>query len=179
METTRRARTWFGTLTMDPHWHSLALMRARSKHSDWSRLEESRQFGALVREVSPELTKYLKRVRKQSGAPLRYILVSEKHSEQLAGLPHFHLLVHELDADTPVRKAVLKDEWKLGFSRWKLADRWTARYVCKYLAKEASTRVRASKDYGREDDRSAVELLRGRMVVRPSVTGGKKPTNDP
>ena len=158
VETTRRVRTWFGTLTMDPHWHSLAVMRARSKHSDWSTLTEERQFGALVREVSAELTKYLKRVRKRSGAPLRYILVAEKHSEQLAGLPHFHLLIHELDADTPVRKAVLKDEWKLGFSRWKLADRWSARYVCKYLAKEASTRVRASKDYGREDDRSVVDL---------------------
>lgn len=165
VETTRRERTWFGTLTMDPHWHSLAAMRVRAKHSDWSKLKAETQFRHLVGEVGRELTLYLKRVRKRSGAPLRYLLVAEKHSQQLAGLPHFHLLIHEMDADTPVRKEVLKSEWKLGFSRWKLADPNTARYVCKYLAKEAATRVRASKDYGRGDDRSVVDLLRGRALI--------------
>ena len=179
-ETTRRYRTWFGTLTMDPHWHALAMLRARSKHSDWSELPPERQFGALVREVSRELTLYLKRVRKRSGAPIRYLLVSEKHSDKLAGLPHFHLLVHEMDAGRPVRKEVLKSEWRLGFSRWKLADRWSARYVCKYLAKEASTRVRASLDYGRGDDRSAVDRLSGRRMLISAVNGGTKGTkNDP
>ena len=179
VETTTRVRTWFGTLTMDPHWHSLAVMRARSKHSDWATLSKEAQFRHLVHEVSRELTLYLKRVRKRSGAPIRYLLVAEEHSEQLAGLPHFHLLIHEMDADTPVRKSVLKREWKLGFSRWKLADPGSARYVCKYLAKEASTRVRASKDYGRVDDRSVVDLLRGRTDVNWSVLSEPKVNERP
>lgn len=167
-ETTRRVRTWFGTLTMDPNWHSHALMRARAKNSNWRSMIKEQQFGALVREVSRELTLYLKRVRKSSGAPFRYLLVAEEHSEQLAGLPHFHILIHEMDAGRPVRKKYLREQWTLGFSRWKLADPFSARYVCKYLAKEASTRVRASKDYGREDDRSVVDRLSGRRVL-PSV----------
>lgn len=167
VETTQSVRTWFGTLTMDPHWHSLALLRARAKHSDWSELPRERQFGALVREVAPSLTRYLKRVRKNSGAALRFLLVAEEHKKQLAGFPHFHLLVHEVNENRPVRKAILRGEWSLGFSRWKLADAYSARYVCKYLAKEASTRVRASKDYGRGDDRSAVDHLSGRRVIYP------------
>lgn len=179
VETEQRPRTWFGTLTMDPHYHAVAAMRVRARHPNWAALGPAAQFGALVREVGRELTLYLKRVRKRSGAPLRYLLVAEEHTQKLAGLPHFHILIHELDADTPVRKAVLKDEWKLGFSRWKLADKWSARYVCKYLAKEASTRVRASKLYGRVDDRSDVDLLRGRLGLVPNRgMVVEKPTND-
>lgn len=172
VETTTRPRTWFGTLTMDPHYHAAALMRVRAKNPNWDQMTKEGRFGALVRYSGRELTLYLKRVRKRSGAPLRYLLVAEEHSQQLAGLPHFHILIHEMDADRPVRKEVLKTEWTLGFTRWKLADTFTARYVCKYLAKEASTRVRASKDYGRGDDRSAVDRLSGRVVVKQTVTGG-------
>lgn len=180
VETTTRPRTWFGTFTMDPYIHSLAMMRVRQRNANWAEMTKEQRFAALVREASPELTRYLKRVRKRSGAPLRYLLVAEEHSQQLAGLPHFHILIHEMDADTPVRKSILKGEWKLGFSRWKLADQWSARYVCKYLAKEASTRVRASRDYGRGDDRSAVDRLSGRRLIglREMVVI-KKPTNDP
>lgn len=173
-ELTVSPRTWFGTLTMDPHWHSLAAMRARSKHSDWSSLSETKQFGALVRESSREITLYFKRVRKSSGAPIRLLIVSEKHSDKLAGLPHFHFLLHEMDAARPVRKKWLKKHWKLGLTDFILADVDSARYVCKYLAKEAATRVRASKDYGRVDDRSAVDLLRDRLGLPNRDNGDKK-----
>lgn len=179
-ETITRPRTWFGTLTLDPYHHAMSMVAVKSRTPDWAALRPAAQFGLLVSETGKEITRWLKRVRKRSGARIRYLLVAEQHSERLAGLPHFHILIHEVDAGRPVRKEVLKSEWKLGFTRWKLADRWTARYVCKYLAKDASTRVRASKDYGRGDDRSVVELLRGRDGSKSHpVNGDEKSTNDP
>lgn len=65
-----------------------------------------------------------------------------------SGDPHLHILVHEPEG--PVTKALLEKQWNLGFSHWRLvgADRKAAVYACKYLGKEALTRVRASFRYG-------------------------------
>jgi len=165
-EFNRSARTWFGTITLSPGEHFRALTRARQQTSGvvtrtpqglsygpgrrspvpWDDLAPQAQFCALVREHGTELTKFLQRVRKNSGAPMRYLMVAEAHK---SGLPHFHILVNEADFMRPVRKAVLKAAWKQGFTKWSLVtDPRAAAYVCKYLAKDALTRVRASARYG-------------------------------
>ena len=83
------ARTWFGTLTLGPQEQSLMGYRARARLSaggtDFDRLSEEEQFQERHREIGRELTLWLKRVRKESEAPLRFILVAEAHK---SGLPH-------------------------------------------------------------------------------------------
>ena len=152
-EIQRSVRTWFGTLTLSPDQHYVALCRAsRSLRKRGQRFEElspAAQFAARCNAIAPEITKYLKRLRFESGASLRYILVAERHK---SGLPHFHALVHECDPAAPVRKRVLKDQWKLGFSDWRLAEPAAAGYVAKYLSKSAEARVRASQQYGKKID---------------------------
>lgn len=144
-------RTWFGTLTISPERHFLceltASARVRARRNEaWGALKPGEQFGYLVGAISPELTKWLKRIRKESGARLRYLLVAEAHK---SGLPHFHLLVHEMEGS--VRKRTLEGQWVQGFSHWRLVDNSkeaSAFYVCKYLAKSALVRIRASAAYG-------------------------------
>lgn len=147
------SRTWFATLTVAPSAFTILLARARvrakSRGYDYDAEPSDRRFTLLVGELQRDVTRYLKRVRKSSGAKLRYMLVVEQHK---SGLPHMHGLVHEVHADLPVRKSVLRDQWDLGFTKWKLVDAShgrTAHYVCKYLSKDAQARVRASIHYGR------------------------------
>lgn len=147
-ELQRSQRSWFVTLTLSPDEHWKVECRAQLKYGDgWSRLAEAEKFRRLSDAAAPLLTKWLKRVRKESGAKLRYLLVVEAHK---SGLPHWHLLMHEADEAQPVRKRTLQQQWWHGFSQAKLVDGdpKTARYVCKYLAKSALARVRASGGYG-------------------------------
>lgn len=145
------ARTWLGTLTLRPDQHYRALMSARHKVTrqglDFDALSEAERFGLIHNEISPEITKLLKRLRENSKAPLRYMIVTELHK---SGLPHFHVLLHEVRADKPIRYQQLASEWPLGFSKWKLVtDRNGAAYVSKYLTKSLlRARVRASQKYG-------------------------------
>lgn len=150
METDRATRTWFGTLTLRPELQHRAKLEAavyvkRRGIGDFEAMSEKEQFSARHRIVSQWLTKYIKRVRKSSGAPLRYLLVAEAHQ---SGLPHYHMLVHESSPEHPVTERVLRLKWTLGFSRWSLANEKSAAYVCKYLTKTAMARVRASRGYG-------------------------------
>lgn len=149
VETAQARRTWFGTLTLRPESHVTMVNRARvalSKQGlDFDALNLKEQFSERVKQCSYELTKYLKRVRKESGGILRYLLVAEHHK---SGLPHFHMLVHELD-DEGVRHATLSTKWQLGFEKWRLVtDPREATYLCKYLSKTSAARVRASRSYG-------------------------------
>jgi hypothetical protein len=153
-ETAYAPRTWFVTLTLRPEEHFRVLcqasQRTRERTTDeFESMDEERQFQARHREISRELTLWLKRIRKQSGAKLRYCLVAERHK---SGLPHYHALLHEVRSDEAVRAAVIREQWQLGFSTAKLVaqqdgDR-SASYVAKYLSKSASARVRASVGYG-------------------------------
>ena len=101
------ARTWFATLTFAPDFHALMRYRASARLADRGvniDVLPSDDVGTEVAaEYRAEITKYFKRVRKNTGAPLRYILVQEQHK---SGLPHFHALIHETDPDNPVRHAV-------------------------------------------------------------------------
>ncbi len=144
-------RTWFGTLTLSVDNHFLMLSRTRERISrqglDFDGLTPDDQFSERLATTSREVTLWLKRVRKQSEASIRYMLVAEAHK---SGLPHFHCLVHEVSAETPVKYRHLTSEWTLGHSMFKLteADTKAGTYVTKYLGKSKNARVRASLHYG-------------------------------
>ena len=143
-------RTWFGTLTLRPDAQYRFLLEARrvcgERRKEFDSLSEDEQYKLRVNAIYKELTKYLKRVRKSSGAFLRYCLVAERHK---SGDPHFHVLIHEMDTSRPVRHAVLTEQWPFGFTNFKLVDdKKAAAYVAKYLSKSSLARVRASLHYG-------------------------------
>jgi len=153
-ELQRAARTWFGTLTMDPesHYRMMASARytAHTRGVRWADLTDDERFRRVADTSLKEVTKYVKRIRKQSGVPLRTLCVTEKHK---SGLPHFHMLVHEVELK-PVTHKILSTQWSFGFERWRLVDfdtdpKKSARYICKYLTKDAQTRIRASLHYGK------------------------------
>lgn len=151
-ETKASSRTWFGTLTLSPEEHFRALSVARHKIAqqgiDFDTLEGEDQFLLRHSAIGPELTKYIKRVRKESGARLRYLLVAERH---VSGLPHYHMLVHEAPLHGIVSHRTLSTQWHMGFERWRLVPPESpkkAGYLCKYLSKSMSARVRASQRYG-------------------------------
>lgn len=150
------ARTWLVTLTLTPDqqnkaYYAACLRLARSG-IDFDGLDQETQFAERVAEIGPEITLWLKRVRKSSAAKLRYLLVVEAHK---SGLPHFHLLLHEADVEHPVRYRTIVEQWKLGFGHAKLVaqgeNRRFAHYVTKYLTKSFLCRARASQKYGRTD----------------------------
>lgn len=143
-------RTWFGTLTLGPDQHRLMQLRATSRlakgGTDFDALSDPQQFAERHHEIGVELTKWLKRVRKNSDATLRCLLVAEAHKN---GLPHYHCLIHETEEGGVVSYRALSEAWPFGFTRFKLTeDNKSAWYVCKYLSKSSLARVRASKGYG-------------------------------
>lgn len=182
-ETATARRTWFGTLTLKPETQLMMLSRARKRLSmqgiDFETLSFREQFAERVKQISLEITKYLKRVRKESGASLRYLLVAEHHK---SGLPHFHMLVHELD-EIGVRHSTLSKQWGLGFEKWRLVSEPSeALYLTKYLSKTAAARVRASRGYGRRDVLTDIAAAGRRenydrlLKRRPQAASSNRPT---
>lgn len=146
-------RTWLGTLTLRPEDHDMVLNMCRAyeaeRGTDFEVLSPAKQFLARHNRISRYLTLWLKRVRKNSSAKLRYLLVCEAHKNNL---PHYHALIHEPECESRVTKRVLQAGWPHGFSSFKLLDddeSSGATYACKYLSKSALSRVRASVGYGR------------------------------
>jgi len=164
------SRTWMGTLTLDPSAMARALNMCRAgvirsgkdlkpKYAkdgkpiydvfpcpDYDRLPVEERFARLVRVIGVELTKFFKRIRSNTSAPFKYLLVAEAHK---SGLPHFHVLIHEKSDTAPIRKSKLKGAWPLGFTKFALVESaGGAVYVCKYMAKDALCRMRASFKYG-------------------------------
>ena len=161
-------RTWFGTLTLNPERQFLALVQARSAAAksavDWDELDEGERFRRVDRVIAAEIQKFLKRIRTNSEATLRYLVVCEQHK---SGLPHYHCLVHE--AVGRVSNRQLAAAWRWGFSKFKLVppgDPQHAFYVAKYLAKSALARVRASARYGT-----------GGLKPAPVTSGSECPTS--
>nr|QJB21683.1 MAG: replication initiator protein [Microvirus sp.] len=142
-EVTQAERTWFVTLTLSPE--SLYRCEAIANNADvmYHQRTQDEQERARFDVIVKEIQRFLKRVRKNSKAKLRYICVQELHK---SGNPHYHLLIHEVHGT--LLKRVVQDAWTLGFSQCKLADPRTAIYVCKYLNKAQGARVRASLGYG-------------------------------
>lgn len=174
-ETRSSTRTWFGTITVAPEhrvkFSYAAQLRASRMCVAWGELSEAERFLRIANQVKPHLTLFLKRVRKNSG-PFRYLFVLEAHKD---GFPHFHVLVHE--HCSAITKRVLDGAWKLGFTQFRLVDEGKtgpAFYVCKYLAKSALARVRASQDYGQAGPRLAAQRLIGVVeTIRENVVSDK------
>lgn len=168
-------RTWFGTLTYHPEarFHrelQAATSASTAGHGEWRDLDADTKFQYMVRTCNQDVTTWFKRVRRSSGVPLRYLLVSEAHAD---GFPHFHLLVHE--QALPVTKRMLEEKWRFGFSHWRLVNSYeqkTAYYVCKYLSKDHRTRIRASIRYGRAQ---LVERLTERLQEVTRLAGENQP----
>lgn len=145
-------RTWFVTLTISPDEHARLGAIASKTVPGFFDLDPEGQFPHRHALISKEITKFFKRLRKKGGK-FRYCIVAEAHKDKLAGLPHYHALIHE-SVLSSVPKRLLQDEWKLGFSSAKLVDDNivpTARYVAKYISKAMLARVRASVRYGEEN----------------------------
>ena len=142
-------RTWFGTLTLSPERQYEALTRASVKALkrgyDLAELPMREQQMLVNAAISPEITKFLKRVRSSTG-PFRYCCVCETHQ---SGDLHYHILVHEV-TEFSISWRDLSSQWRMGFSRFKLVSGAgkAAWYCAKYLAKSSVARVRASEDYG-------------------------------
>lgn len=143
-EITQAKRTWFVTLTLRPGQRYTAECEAAKRDISIGAQPEDAQEKARFAVIVEEIQRFLKRIRKNSKAKLRYILVQELHK---SGEPHYHMLIHEVEGT--LTKAVLQAAWRWGFSQAKLADPRTAIYVCKYLTKSSGSRVRASLGYGR------------------------------
>lgn len=107
---------------------------------------------------------------------LRYMLIAEMHdgektSDEMRGRPHFHIMLHTQTIQTLVRGAIedktsewlvtkagrilvkddawLRQQWTYGFTNFELAkDDRAVWYVCKYISKAMTCRVRASYGYG-------------------------------
>lgn len=159
-------RTWFGTFTLSPEQHFNMLTRARqeaaNESTEFDSMPAAERFARLHNEISRELTLYLKRVRKRTGAPFKYLIVAEAHK---SGLPHYHALFHEKSGTKVLRYDDLKSEWKLGFTKFNLVtENKQATYLCKYLSKSMDARVRASIRYGQEASTALAQAIADRVI---------------
>lgn len=149
-------RTWFGTLTFAPEIQNAAIWEAanyaaKKSLGDFDALPEPEQFRLHTSMLQSHVARFFKRLRKHD-AMFRYLMVAEPHK---SGLPHFHLLLHE-HTEKRVAKALLEEQWRAGFSHWRLVDDSDPKrvfYVVKYLSKsDVPTRVWNSLGYGRARD---------------------------
>jgi len=132
VETVASPRTWMITLTL----------------GDGARFKISQDDSLLGK----WFTKYMKRVRKEAKAKLRFFMVVEKHKD---GTPHVHALIHETEGRVLWR--TLHDQWfdNHGFFEGHLVRdaRHAGKYVSKYLSKDLDVRrVRASIRYGKKNN---------------------------
>jgi len=181
LEIASASRTWFATFTGNPdeqfRWLSLARMNRLNKSSDFDAATPNKEFGDIVAAAGPDITRYVKRIRKESGALIRYLIVAERHK---SGQPHWHALIHEVDPARPIRKAVLKGQWPHGFTQFKLVENsGAAWYLCKYLSKDLATRVRASLRYGTDPKTTLVDrsLSDREEITTPKPLRGIRPVN--
>lgn len=152
-EILRAPRSWFGTLTARPDMHFRFSELAATRKRDFWVSDPVKKFEQVSVVFGAEVTKYLKRLRKAGRTQFRYLCVVEIHdsdetSPEFRGLPHVHLLMHEIEGLPPLKKAILDGQWHHGFTRWRVCDEDAAGYVTKYISKALDARVRASEHYG-------------------------------
>lgn len=182
----RNPSTYMVTLTFAPEVHYFydAVMHERFPHLNEELkarqgLASATLFAYRARVLGHEVTKYLWRLRKR--ARFRTMIVAEAHAESgsaVAGRPHFHILLHEVEdgtliLDTEWRPeagfctrcnrvhdkpgevcdhAFVRYQWAHGFTKVvRCVDAKSVYYLCKYVSKALASRVRASKGYGVED----------------------------
>lgn len=160
-------RSWFVTLTLTPHRQFETLAMARRAYlasGDLDREHKDVIFRKHVAQQSSEITRWLKRLRKVSGAKLRYAIVVEAHK---SGQPHYHVLVHEVIGSAPLLHRHIGATWNWGFSSATLVKSTSpAWYVAKYLAKSSLARIRASGRYGQGGMSAHVTTNNVRSAVR-------------
>ena len=163
-------RTWFLTLTWRPSSRVRVTYAAdlRLRQAGVKEPTPEQLFEARLKTMGPEVTRYLKRIRKGGHDPgdrehppsfeetvsFRYLLVWEAHTD---GFPHAHLLIHERLAGQLLKRRIQRHWWE-GFTNCQLvggdgevADLHASKaagYTCKYIAKEMPVRIRASHGYG-------------------------------
>lgn len=136
-ETAKAPRTWSVTLTFSPVHLAGVLTEAA--------LVRGRDKGARVeRAAYMHVQRYLKRVRSALRCKLRYLCVAEYGSE--TGRLHFHLLLHEVDK--PIPKRTIERLWRSNVHARLVKSVRQVEYLCKYLTKDSSSRMRPSKHYG-------------------------------
>lgn len=173
-------RTWKLTLTFDAdartRLRAVAQHRSSKAGKDFEALSPDQQFAELQAAAGPEITRFLKRLRKRCGA-VRYLACGEQHQD---GFPHFHLLLHECEPGGITdslfygrswdreKKRMVRERpplWLCGsVQKLKLVDegpdeRKQVTYAAKYLSKSSGARVRASLGYGK----SALMANRGEV----------------
>lgn len=151
LELVAATRSWFGTLTLRPHERFMARLKADAylakRGVRWLDLDASEQFKEIARVLRRDFQLFLKRVRKQSRARVRYVMTTEAHTD---GFPHLHLILHEYEGRCT--KRLLEEQWQLGISHWRLVnalDHKVPWYVAKYLTKSILAKPVASLRYGR------------------------------
>lgn len=155
-------RSWFGTLTYRPMDRFRVRCEADSKAaqggSPWHTLNASEQFKDMAKVCRRDFQLFMKRVRKQSRARVRYLMTTEAHAD---GFPHLHLLLHEYAGNTT--KRLLEAQWPHGISHWRVveaSDYKVPWYVAKYLTKSILAKPCASLRYGQPPLAALTEGLR-------------------
>lgn len=204
----RNPSTYMVTLTMRPemHYHFDAVMHERfpglasELKASSDGLASATLFAHRARVIGCEVTKYLKRLRKR--APFRTMVVAEAHKEGdslVAGRPHFHLLIHEVENGTLIQDsewrldqgfctrcnrihsdsgmvcdhAFVRYQWPHGFTKVvRCVDEKSVYYLCKYVSKAMMSRVRASQRYGDLEEISPTH--NHGMIVSSSIRGIEK-----
>jgi len=178
-ECAKYQRNWFCTLTYRPEAHFrntlIAVDIAAKAGVDYYALNADDQFRYQCRVVTRDIQLFVKRLRKNSRADLRYIAVIERHK---SGHPHVHMIIHEVDVLKPVRYAVLSGAWHDGFSRFKLCDERTSRYISKYLTKDYASRVQCSVSYGRLPDYKSERPKTSSDIARLGALASSVKKND-
>lgn len=161
-ETVNSKRTWFVTWTLRPtRWR--AIIRSVVSRAPNTVATELEFRESVFKELGSQVTKAIKRLRKATGAKLRYIIAYEEHK---SGVPHVHLLVHELTG--LVRHADLRAAWRGGFTQASLVQTLAkaAGYVVKYISKSLMQRVRCSLGYGSLEPQRSNTIARDRRGVQ-------------
>ena len=102
-EISQAQRTWFVTLTIRPAQLYVCEVIAGKRDIKLKERTQNEQERARFAVIVEEIQRFLKRIRKNSKAKLRYICVQELHKN---GNPHYHLLIHEVEGT--LTKAVLQ-----------------------------------------------------------------------
>lgn len=140
----------------DPHLREMRAIASALTRADESELSESLKE-LLFRKRSSVLYKhvqaFMKRLRTNTGSKVRYCIVAEPHSKELAGRPHFHMLLHEIDPNALVVKDDIRNAWnmRIGLMKMNVVNDENSRYIgylTKYLTKTTIGRVVCSVRYG-------------------------------
>lgn len=188
---------WFFTGTYAPSIHAEAQWYATSELAKrgikFVELPERAQWDALMQVYyGPRIDKFLARLRKH--ATFRYLMVAEPHrgGGLNDGRLHIHCLFFEASADKDRRLTYerVRHAWKYqpgaGFMEFKLkgddpsvdARRLiggVVAYLCKYMTKSLSTRIRASQNFGYPEiamDRR-IASMQAELGARDAVAEGE------